>query len=112
MYNDSSMAKLIRRLAFLAVLAGLGGYAFVQLRGPRGISALLEKRRQIEEREDRNRTLEQNIRKQRETNHRLESDPSYLGEVIQQKTGMVPKGHENFVTPKENTEKAEADSQP
>ena len=58
----ASLLRLVYSVAFLLV----AGYAVITLRGPRGITAFLDKQRQIHALEARNATLAQQIERKRE----------------------------------------------
>jgi cell division protein FtsB len=63
------------RIAYaLVVLCGIV-YAFVALRGPNGIPALMEKRRQVHEYELSNEQLHREIEQKQERIQRLQNDP-------------------------------------
>jgi cell division protein FtsB len=66
------LAKFAYVVAFLMVV----GYAFVTLRGPHGIAALMERRSQIHDMEQHNLKLHQEIERKREHIKRLEANPA------------------------------------
>lgn len=72
----------------IAILLAVG-YAFFTLRGPQGIPALAEKRRQIQELEQRNATLAREIEIKRERISRLRESPSLQELEIRQRLKLV-----------------------
>ena len=68
-------ASLARSAYFVALLLVVS-YAFVTLRGPRGLAALGDKRQQIHELETRNTSLAQEIERKRDRIKRLEDSAS------------------------------------
>jgi cell division protein FtsB len=79
--------------AFLAV----AGYSFVALRGPKGVTALLEKNRQIETMEKRNAALAQEIERRRERIRRLAEDPAEQELEIRQRLKLVHPGEKVYI---------------
>jgi cell division protein FtsB len=66
--------SIVRTAYAFIVLCGIV-YAFVALRGPNGIPALIDKRRQVHEFEMRNEQLHREIEQKQERIQRLQSDP-------------------------------------
>lgn len=81
----ASLAKLAYAVAFLMVVS----YAFITLRGPRGVTALVEKRHQIQELEQRNIRLDQEIERKREHIRRLAADPGQQELEIRERYKLV-----------------------
>ncbi len=92
------MPTILKRLAFIALVLGAGSYAVMHLRGPNGIPALLEKRKQIRSLEDENLKLREEIEKQRKRNKDLSSNEDVLRQEIQKRYGKVPEGAVEFRT--------------
>jgi len=88
-----SIAGFALLFGFLAV----AGYAFVTLRGPKGVTALLEKNRQIEIMEKRNGSLAQEIERRRERIRRLSEDPAEQELEIRQRLKLVHPGEKVFI---------------
>ncbi|HWQ53882.1 MAG TPA: septum formation initiator family protein [Bryobacteraceae bacterium] len=80
-----SLTKIGYALAILLTV----GYAFFTLRGPQGIPALADKRRQIQELEERNATLAREIEVKRERIGRLRESPSLQELEIRQRLKLV-----------------------
>ena len=70
------MSTPFRGIVFALVFLAVASYAFVTLRGPHGIPALLEKNRQIEAVEKRNDGLAKAIERKRERIRRLQNNPA------------------------------------
>lgn len=93
------MMPVLRRFGLIAVIAVLAIYAVVELRGPHGIPALLEKRRQIRELEDQNATLvRENVRK-RDRIQRLKSSASEQEMEIRKRLKLLRPGETQFILP-------------
>ncbi|HZP16687.1 MAG TPA: septum formation initiator family protein [Terriglobales bacterium] len=70
------MRAPLLRIAYVLVFLAVGGYAFFTLRGPRGIAALLDKQRAIDQIERQNQQLYQDIKLRRERINRLIGNPT------------------------------------
>ena len=68
--------SFLRPIAALATLAGLAAYATIMLRGPQGLSALAEKRRQIRVLQEENANLARDIEQKKQLIERLQKDPA------------------------------------
>jgi cell division protein FtsB len=80
-----SLAKIGYAIAILLV----AGYAFITLRGPQGVPALAEKRRQIQELEQSNAVLAREVELRRERIERLRESPSVQELEIRQRLKLV-----------------------
>ena len=80
--------SLLRPIAALATLAGLAAYATIMLRGPQGLSALAEKRRQIRLLEEENANLARDVEAKKKLIERLKNDPA-TQELELQKLGFL-----------------------
>ncbi|MBV8864434.1 MAG: septum formation initiator family protein [Acidobacteriaceae bacterium] len=89
------LRQYLRPLAAIAALAGLGAYATMMLRGPQGISALTEKRREIQALEEQNANLQRNIQSKKQRIERLKNDPA-TQELELEKLGLVHKDDTQF----------------
>ncbi len=67
----SKMKAPVTRFVYVIAFLALASYAVIELRGPRGIGALMEKQAQIHELEQRNEALAKEIERKREHLHRL-----------------------------------------
>jgi cell division protein FtsB len=91
------IAPLLRIVSVLGVVL-LASYAYVTLRGPRGIPALVEKQRQIEQLEERNTVLARDIERQREHIRRLAENPAQQELEIRERLKLVHPGEKIFIT--------------
>ena len=80
--------SFLRPIAALATLAGLAAYATIMLRGPQGLSALAEKRKQIRTLEEENANLARDVEERKKFIERLKHDPS-TQELELQKLGFL-----------------------
>src|SRR5437868_8384384 len=72
-------------------------YAFIALRGPNGIPALLEKRRQVHEYETSNEQLHREIEQKQGRIQRLENDPREQEIEIRQRLKLTGPGEKIFI---------------
>lgn len=89
------LRRYLRPLVALAALMGLGAYATIMLRGPQGISAWTEKRRQIRAMEEQNANLQRDIDLKKERIEKLKNDPS-TQELELEKLGLLHKNDTQF----------------
>ena len=90
------LRSLLRPLTFLAVLAALAAYATITLRGPQGLSALAERRREIRALEEQNANLRRDIEAKKLRIERLKSDPGTQEVEVQKRLGKVRPGATEF----------------
>jgi cell division protein FtsB len=83
------MKSPVTRFVYVLTVLLIVGYAVITLRGPRGISAYLEKQRQIHELEKRNASLAQEIERKRERLDRLSTDPAEQELEIRERLKLV-----------------------
>jgi cell division protein FtsB len=88
-----SIARFGYLIAFLAIVS----YAFFTLRGPRGIPALIEKERQIQEMEKRNAGMAQENERLREHIQRLADNPDEQELEIRQRLKLVHPGEKVYI---------------
>lgn len=86
------------RVAYLAALLLVAGYALMTLGGPRGIPALIAKQHQIEEAEQRNASLAREIERQRERIQRLANSPAEQELKIRERLKLVHPDEKVFIT--------------
>jgi cell division protein FtsB len=89
----SSVAKLGYAVAVLVAAS----YAFVTLRGPQGVPALIEKQEQIRTLEKHNADLAREIEFRRERIQRLQEDESAQELEIRQRLKLVRPGEKVFI---------------
>ncbi|HZS53697.1 MAG TPA: septum formation initiator family protein [Bryobacteraceae bacterium] len=80
----------------IAALAGLAAYATIMLRGPQGVSALEEKRREIRTLEEQNANLRRDIEAKKLRIERLKNDPGTQEVEIEKRLGKVRPGVTEF----------------
>jgi cell division protein FtsB len=93
------MNSAYRRIAYLAAVALLGVYGLYTLRGPHGISALLEQRRQIRQLEDENATLARENDYKRDRIRKLNENTSQVEVEIRDKLKKLLPGETEFILP-------------
>ena len=84
--------SILRNLAAVAALVGLAAYATIMLRGPQGLSALTDKRHQIELLEEQNADLQREIDAKKQRIDRLQNDPKTQEVEIEKRLGRVHTG--------------------
>ena len=87
---------ILRPLAALAALVALAAYATIMLRGPQGLSALEEKRRQIRVLEEENADLQRDLDSKKHRIDRLQNDPKTQEVEIGKRLGRVHSGTTQF----------------
>ena len=95
------MTTLSRRLTYGVAILIAGGFAFAHLRGPNGLTALLEKRREIRLLEQENAQLKADNERRRQRNTDLQKDPNTWELEIRKRTEKIKKGETDFKLPAE-----------
>ncbi|MBV9304295.1 MAG: septum formation initiator family protein [Acidobacteriaceae bacterium] len=90
---------ILRPVAAVAALVGLAAYAAIMLRGPQGLAALTEKRRQLRALEEENATLRRNIEAKKQRIERLKRDPKTQELEIRKRLKLQREGETSFVLP-------------
>ena len=91
------MRLSVRRAVYsLVVLCGVA-YAFVSLRGPNGISALIERRKEIHRYELENTELRRQIALRQQRIQRLEQDPAEQEKEIRQRFKLAPPNEKIYI---------------
>jgi cell division protein FtsB len=93
------MNFILRKSGLLIVLAILGAYAFVAVRGPNGLTALSEKRRQIREFQEQNATLAAEVQQKRERIERLKHSRTEQELEIRERLKLSKPGETTFILP-------------
>jgi cell division protein FtsB len=88
--------SIVKSAYALIVLCGII-YAFVELRGPNGITGLLDKRRLVHEYELSNEQLHREIEQKQERIQRLEKDPRELDIEIRQRLKLAGPGEKIYI---------------
>jgi cell division protein FtsB len=91
------MKAPLARIAYIIAVVAVASYALVALRGPGGISAWLEKERQIKVMEKRNAELSKEVERARSRIERLKSDPAEQERVIKERLKLVHPGEKIYI---------------
>jgi cell division protein FtsB len=102
------MNFLLRKSGLLMVLAILGAYAFVAVRGPNGLTALSEKRSQIRELQEQNATLAAEVQQKRERIERLKHSREEQELEIRERLKLSKPGETTFILPDTPNQQAPA----
>ena len=87
------------RVAFLAVFLAVVSFAFVTLRGAHGIPVLLEKNRQILDKETSNASLAKEVERLRERIERLANKPGETELEIRKRQRLMRPGEREYIVP-------------
>lgn len=92
------MIEHLRRAGYLVAIVLVCGFAAVHLAGENGIPALLAKRKQLRELEERNRAIESGNQELRKANEGLKSNPDVQKRAVREALGYLSEGEEVFHT--------------
>jgi cell division protein FtsB len=92
------MKASLVRYSYVIAFISVAGYAYVTLRGPRGVHALLQKQSQIKEMEKRNADLDKEIERKREHIRRLNDNPAEQELEIRARLKLVHPNETVFIT--------------
>ena len=92
------MKAFFARFAYLIAFLGVAAYAFVTLRGPHGIHALMDKQRQIQEMEKRNDSLARQVERQKEYIDRLKNNPGAQELEIRKRLKLLHPEEKQYIT--------------
>jgi cell division protein FtsB len=84
--------------AFLMVFLTVASYAYVTLRGPKGVNALFDKKARIQQMEKRNADLDKEIERMRERIKRLGDNPAEQELEIRERLKLVHPNEKVFIT--------------
>ncbi len=93
------MMAIIRRFGPVAAFLLVGMYAVIALRGPNGVSALMEKRKEIQQLENQNATLALENRRKRDRIERLKHNPTEQEMEIRKQLKLLRPGETSFILP-------------
>lgn len=93
------MNNFYRRIIYSAAFALLGVYGYFTLRGPQGVPALLEKRKQVRQLEEENANLVRENDNKRERIRKLTESASQQEVEIRDKLKMLRPGETEFILP-------------
>jgi cell division protein FtsB len=105
------LRSFLRPLAALAALVGLAAYATIMLRGPQGLSALAEKRREVRQLEEKNANLVRDNDAKKLRIERLKHDRSAQEVEIRKRLKLQRPGETSFVLPDQPNAPASPDTQ-
>lgn len=97
---------LTRRAGYALALVLLIGYGWVFLRGPQGIQALMEKRREIHDLQDRNEEMKRENERRKERIHRLQESRSEQEMEIRKQLKLLRPGETTFILPENPKDKS------
>ena len=83
------MKSPLARFAYVTAFLVMAVYAFVTLRGPQGIPAVVQKRQLVEQMEQRNQALNQEIERKKAHIRRLGNDPAEQELEIRERYKLV-----------------------
>jgi cell division protein FtsB len=93
------MNSIFRNLGFIAVFLVIAAWGIIALRGPNGISALAEKRRQIQVLQDQNASLAADNGRKRERINQLKTSRPAQELEIRERLKLLRPGETQFILP-------------
>ena len=96
------MSHWIRRIIVTGAFAVVCVYAVVALRGPQGMTALFEKRREIKELQEHNATLAREVKLKTERIDRLKNSSSEQELEIRKQLKLLRPGETSFILPEKD----------
>lgn len=93
------MSFLVRKSGFLVALLAIAACALIAFRGPQGVNALMEKRREIRDLQEQNADLARENQLMRERISRLQSSRAEQELEIRNRLKLVRPGDTTFVLP-------------
>jgi cell division protein FtsB len=85
------------KIGYAVVLLGGLSYGYVQLRGPNGVSALMEKRQEIRSLEKENEILQKEIAAKRNRVDRLKNNPEEQEMEIRKELKLLKPGEKSYI---------------
>lgn len=98
------MNSFYRRMIYSAAFVLLGVYGYFTLRGPQGVPALLDKRKQVRQLEEENANLIRENDKKRERIRKLTESAGQQEIAIRDKLKKLRPGETEFVLPESSGE--------
>ena len=95
----SILKNTSRRAGVALALVLVAAYGWIALRGPQGIQALLEKRREIRQLQEQNAAMALENERRRERIRRLEDSPSEQEMEIRKQLKLLRPGETTFILP-------------
>lgn len=91
--------RIARRIIFVIGFVVIASYGYVALRGPQGLQALHEKRREIRALEEENANLESELRYRRERIKKLQNSPAEQELEVRKNLKLLRPGETSFILP-------------
>jgi cell division protein FtsB len=88
-----------RRIGIMLAIGVVVAYGWIALRGPQGVEALIEKRREIRELQERNAKSAREIDRRRERIRRLKESSSEQDMEIRKQLKLLRPGETTFILP-------------
>lgn len=93
------MNSVLRRAGVVAAVTFVAAYAVAALRGPQGIPALVDKRREIRLLQEQNATLARENQRKRERIDQLKNSPEQQELEVRKQLKLLRKGETSFILP-------------
>jgi cell division protein FtsB len=93
------ISAVARRTGYIIAIAIGAVYGLVALRGPQGVSALLDKRREVRQLEEQNAAKAAENQRRRERIHRLEQNSTEQEMEIRKQLKLLRPGETTFILP-------------
>ena len=102
------MNFLLRKTGYLTLFVMIAVFAVIALRGPQGIPALLEKRREIQVLQEQNADLQKENERKRERIVRLNESQAEQELEIRNRLKLLRKGETSFILPDQPADQPKA----
>ena len=102
------MNFLLRRTGYLTLFVMIAVFAVIALRGPQGIPALTEKRREIQMLQEQNADLQKENERKRERIVRLNESQAEQELEIRNRLKLLRKGETSFILPDQPADHSKA----
>jgi cell division protein FtsB len=91
------MKDSLIKLGYAAVLISGACYAYMQLRGPNGVAALMEKRQEIQALEKENEQLQRDVAAKKMRVDRLKNNPEEQEMEIRKELKLLKPGEKSYI---------------
>ncbi len=98
------MNFLLRKTGYLTLFVMIAVFAIIALRGPQGIPALMEKRREIQLLQEQNADLQKENERKRDRIVRLNESQAEQELEIRNRLKLLRKGETSFILPDQPAE--------
>jgi cell division protein FtsB len=85
------------KIGYTAILLGGVAYGYVQLSGPNGVSALMDKRQEIHSLEQENEKLQRELAEKRSRIDRLKNNPDEQELEIRKELKLLKPGEKSYI---------------